>query len=107
MKEEGYRTSNITIRRDMDSPYAENFKQELLRKQLADISLCPDYDIKLRYRAHLLDKFFPTKISQELTENVKPKDADLQTLTPEQRDYVTRAVEALHPKQSLNGAKQP
>ncbi len=60
--EEGYKLSERTVWSDLHSQQSQEFIEELIRKQLADITLCSDdYKTRLMYRADLLDKLMPNK----------------------------------------------
>lgn len=66
LREEGFRTSERTVWADLHSATAEDFIEELKRRQLADIALAgDDYEIRLKYRDLLLDKIMPRKVEQK------------------------------------------
>lgn len=68
MREEGFSTSKRTVWADLHSATAEEFIEELKRRQLADIALAGDnYEIRLKYRDLLLDKLMPRKVEQKNT----------------------------------------
>jgi hypothetical protein len=53
-KNEGWSVSQHTIWKDLHSKTAQKFTEELLRKQLTDITNCPDIKTRLKYRNRLL-----------------------------------------------------
>lgn len=66
MNEENYRISERTIWSELHSDAAQQFVNELIRRQLADITLADeDLSLRLKYRDKLIDKFLPQK--RELT----------------------------------------
>lgn len=71
LREEGFRTSRRTVWEDLHSATAEDFIEELKRRQLADIALAGnDYEIRLKYRDLLLDKMMPRKVEQKTESKV-------------------------------------
>ena len=73
MKEEGYRkVSETTVWRylkNIDFKFEDPNKMminKLYQDQLRDIAL-GDTALRLKWRAHLLDKIFPTKLHEEVT----------------------------------------
>jgi len=61
MKEEGFRISQKTVYRDRHSTTAQEYVDELIRRQLRDIAAA-DIEQKLNYRDKLLGKLIPQKI---------------------------------------------
>lgn len=71
LREEGFRTSERTVWADLHSATAEDFIEELKRRQLADIALAgDDYEVRLKYRDLLLDKIMPRKVEQKTESKV-------------------------------------
>jgi hypothetical protein len=96
MRLEGYKTSEMTIRRDLQTDEAHAFRDELLRRQLEDITVAEDVEVRLKWRAHILDKLFPSisyagRISQEIEEeSVRQEDAGLRDFTEEEQAEIRR-----------------
>jgi len=66
MKQEGFAASERTVWNDQHSIEAKDYQEEILRKQLVDITIA-DTEVRLKYRDKLLDKLMPRKIEQKLT----------------------------------------
>ena len=66
MKSEGFAASERTVWRDLNSVEAKDYQDEILRKQLTDITLA-DIGLRLKYRDKLLDKLMPQKIEQKIS----------------------------------------
>jgi uncharacterized protein YpbB len=47
LKDDGWKVSQRTVWKDLHSKTVEDFTEELLRKQLADIATCPDSHLQL------------------------------------------------------------
>jgi hypothetical protein len=58
LKNEGWSVSQHTIWKDLHSKTAQDFTEELLRKQFRDIAECPDAKTRLKYRDRLLKIMF-------------------------------------------------
>jgi hypothetical protein len=104
MRTEGYKTSEHTVRRDLQTDEAHAFRDELLRCQLEDIVVAEDVEVRLKWRAHILDKLFPSisyagRISSEAgLEEVEPDG--LRELTDAEREEVRRVGRLLLSKQN-------
>ena len=61
MKQEDFRISRITVYRDRRSTEAQEYVDELIRQQLADIKQA-NLEQKLNYRDKLLGKLIPQKV---------------------------------------------
>lgn len=60
LKEEGFKTTcENTVKLDLKTNIAEEFRQELLRKQLEDIENRKNEALRLKWRANLLELMFP------------------------------------------------
>jgi hypothetical protein len=71
LREDGFSISERTVWEDLHSATAEEFIEELKRRQLADITLASDdYEIRLKYRDLLLDKIMPRKVEQKTESKV-------------------------------------
>jgi transposase len=57
--------SERTIRRDLRSLEAQEFGEELKRRQLRDIAECEDIRLRLEYRDRLLGKLIPKKVNKK------------------------------------------
>jgi hypothetical protein len=70
---EGYRYhGERTVWSDQNSDEAKEFVKELQRRQLRDIAQA-DLPVKLKWRAHLLDKLMPQKIEQKTEQTLDVK----------------------------------
>lgn len=65
MKKEGFKASERTVWGDLNSVEAKDYLEEILRKQLTDITIA-DIELRLKYRGKLLDKLMPSKIEQKI-----------------------------------------
>ena len=65
MTEEGFKVSERTIWQDLRSDDVKEFTDELMRRQLADITLSDNISVRLNYRDKLLDKMLPKKIESK------------------------------------------
>lgn len=83
MKQEDFKASERTVWNDLHSIEAKDYQEEILRKQLVDITIA-DVEVRLKYRDKLLDKLMPRKIEQkvtsEVTQEVELKIPDLEGL---------------------------
>ena len=71
LREDGFSISERTVWADLHSATAEEFIEELKRRQLADITLASDdYEVRLKYRDLLLDKIMPRKVEQKTESKV-------------------------------------
>jgi len=82
MKEESYRISESTVRRDLHSLGAIAFRDEVLRRQLMDIAISGDAALRLKARAHILDKLYPRivyagKLKDASKEELKLDESEL------------------------------
>jgi len=75
MKNEGFAASERTVWSDLNSIEAKDYLEEILRKQLTDISLAPIV-VRLKYRGKLLDKLMPSKIEQKVEGEVHTYDVE-------------------------------
>lgn len=75
MKQEGYAASERTIWNDLNSVEAQDYLEEILRKQLTDITIA-DIGLRLKYRGKLLDKLLPSKIEQKVEGEVRTYDVE-------------------------------
>jgi len=75
MKEEGYAASERTVWSVLNSIEAKDYMEEILRKQLTDITIA-DIELRLKYRGKLLDKLLPSKIEQKVEGEVRTYDVD-------------------------------
>jgi len=66
---------------------ALELKEELLRRQLMDIAIS-DPDLRLRWRAHLLDKLFATRIHTDHMETAKEMNIDLRNFNEEEKQHI-------------------
>ena len=73
MKSEGYAASERTVWSDLNSVEAQDYLEEVLRKQLADITIA-DIGLRLKYRGQLLNKLLPSKIEQKVEGEVHTYD---------------------------------
>lgn len=73
---EGYAASERTIWSDLNGVEAKEYLGELIRKQLADIAIEPDSNIRMKYRDKLLDKMMPSKIVQKVERKVVTYDVE-------------------------------
>jgi len=75
MKQEGFAASERTVWSDLNSIEAKDYLEEILRKQLTDITIA-DIALRLQYRGKLLDKLLPSKIEQKVEGEVHTYDVD-------------------------------
>jgi len=75
MKGEGYAASERTVWSDLNSVEAQEYLEEVLRKQLTDITIA-DIGLRLKYRGKLLDKLMPSKIEQKIESEVRAYDVE-------------------------------
>jgi len=75
MKEEGFKASERTVWNDLNSTEAKDYLEEILRKQLTDITIA-DIGLRLKYRGKLLDKLLPSKIEQKVEGEVRTYDVE-------------------------------
>ena len=75
MKDEGFAASERTVWSDLNSIEAQEYTEEILRKQLTDIILAP-IGLRLQYRGKLLDKLLPSKIEQKVEGEVRTYDVE-------------------------------
>jgi hypothetical protein len=61
LTDEGWKASQHTVWKDLHSKIAQDYTEELLRKQLADIANCPDNKTRLKYRDKLLKMLMRTQ----------------------------------------------
>lgn len=72
LRENGLKISERTVWSDLHSSTTKDFVEELLRKQLADLTLLgDDYATRLKYRDQLLDKLMPRHIEQKTEEKMQ------------------------------------
>lgn len=72
---EGYAASVRTVKKDLHSIEAKAYLEEILRKQLTDITIA-DIELRLKYRGKLLDKLLPSKIEQKVEGQVHTYDVE-------------------------------
>ena len=65
MTEEDFKVSERTIWQDLRSDDVKEFTDELMRRQLADITLSDNISVRLNYRDRLLDKLLPKKVESK------------------------------------------
>ena len=65
MKDEGFKASERTVWSDLNSVEAKVYTEEILRKQLTDITLA-DIKTRLKYRGRLLDNLMPKKTESKV-----------------------------------------
>ena len=75
MKGEGYAASEHTVFNDLHSVEAEDYLEEILRKQLTDITIA-DISLRLKYRGQLLNKLLPSKIEQKVEGEIRTYDVE-------------------------------
>ncbi len=75
MKKEGFRASERTVWSDLNGIEAKEYLEEILRKQLTDITIA-DIGLRLQYRGKLLDKLMPSKIEQKVEGAVQHYDVE-------------------------------
>lgn len=73
MKKEGFKASERTVWSDLNSIEAKQYTEEILRKQLSDITIA-NISLRLKYRGKLLDKLLPSKIEQKVEGEVRTYD---------------------------------
>lgn len=73
MKGEGFAASERTVWSALHSIEAKDYQEEILRKQLTDITIA-DIDLRLKYRDKLLDKIMPQKIETKAEVTVDKKE---------------------------------
>jgi len=61
LAEEGWKASEHTVWNDLHSEDVTEFIEELIRRQLADITLAEEPSLKMKYRDLLLDKLMPKR----------------------------------------------
>jgi len=74
MNEEGYKVrSRRTIIRDLQSTQAQEYRDELIRQQQADITLASrDHpSLAMKYRAHIIELLTPRQIEQKIEGGIK------------------------------------
>lgn len=64
--------SERTIRRDLKSAQANEFVEELKRRQLEDIEENDDSKVRLKYRDKILDKLLPKQVRETLEGGRRP-----------------------------------
>ena len=75
MKKEGFAASERTVWSDLNGIEAKDYMEEILRKQLTDITIA-DIALRLQYRGKLLDKLLPSKIEQKVEGQVHTYDIE-------------------------------
>ena len=75
MKKEGYAASERTVWGDLNGVEAKEYTAEILRKQLADISIA-EIGLRLKYRGRLLDKLMPSKVEQKIEGEIRKYDVE-------------------------------
>ncbi len=75
MKSEGYAASERTVWGDLNSIEAQDYLEEILRKQLTDITIA-EIGLRLKYRGRLLDKLLPSRIEQRVEGEVRTYDVE-------------------------------
>jgi hypothetical protein len=70
LDEEGFKVDYDSVVCVVSENIETKFKEELLRRQLADITLAEEPEVRLKWRAHILDKLYPplAKVEQEKEE---------------------------------------
>ena len=64
MKSENFAASERTVWNDLNSLEAQQYQDEILRKQLTDITIAP-IGLRLKYRGLLLNRMMPQKIESK------------------------------------------
>ena len=72
MKLEGFAASERTVWNDLHSVEVKAYQEEILRKQLTDITIA-DISLRLKYRDKILDKLLPKKIEQKVSGDLQQK----------------------------------
>lgn len=70
MLKEGHAASERTVWADQNSIEAQEYLEEIMRKQLTDITIA-DIDLRLKYRGKLLDNLIPQKVLQKVEQETK------------------------------------
>lgn len=70
MKKEGHAASERTVWADQNSIEAQDYLDEILRKQMTDITIA-DIGLRLKYRGKLLDNLLPQKILQKVEQKTE------------------------------------
>ena len=70
--QDGIDVAYITVKRDLQSVQANEFSDELVRQQLADITTSNEPRLRLEFRDRILDKIIPrrAKIQQNIKQEV-------------------------------------
>lgn len=94
MKQEGFQASERTVWNDLHSIEAKDYQEEILRKQLVDITIA-DVPVRLKYRDKLLDKLMPRKIEQKISGEFEGKVKMIDVTEEDLLDVVAPVVDEL------------
>lgn len=73
MTAEGYKISRSTVIRDLQSAQAKDIREELIRQQQADITICEKEKphLAMKYRQAIIDLLTPRQIEQKIDGGIK------------------------------------
>ncbi len=63
---EGHAASKRTIAKDLSGVEAQAYLDELMRKQLMDISVEQDSNLRMKYRGQIIMRLLPAKVEQKV-----------------------------------------
>ncbi|KKL49447.1 hypothetical protein LCGC14_2315380 [marine sediment metagenome] len=63
---EGHAASPRTIAKDLNGVEAQAYLDELIRKQLTDITIEEDSNLRMKYRGQLIMRLLPSKVEQKV-----------------------------------------
>ena len=73
---EGYAASERTIAKDLNGVEAKEYLDELIRKQLTDITIEKDSNLRMKYRGQLIMRLLPNKVEQKVQSEVITYDVE-------------------------------
>lgn len=73
MTAEGFKISRSTVIRDLQSAQAKDIREELIRQQQADITICEKEKphLAMKYRQAIIDLLTPRQIEQKIDGGIK------------------------------------
>ncbi len=63
---QGHAASERTVHKDLNGVEAKEYLDELIRKQLTDITTEPNSNLRMKYRGQLIMRLLPSKVEQKV-----------------------------------------
>ena len=90
---EGHAASPRTIAKDLNGVEAQAYLDELIRKQLTDITIEEDSNLRMKYRGQLIMRLLPSKVEQKVQGEVITYDVKelVDDMLLREKEIATRA----------------